>query len=285
MSSTASSSGLVRVSSNPDIRLFYSLDGPLDGSKPILALSNSLAANTHLWDAFTQAFASQHTILRYDARFHGQSPLSSTPDFDYAAGHTIEDLASDVVAILDHLKIAKLHAFVGLSIGAAVGLVLGAQHLERVDRVLVVGTRAENKAEDNAGHAARIAYGREKGPLALGRQSISRWFTPDWIAAHPDEIAHLESIVGTQNIEGFQASIAALRRLDLWHYADEVKRKGDGDRFVFVVGEWDTPVIPESRQLAERAGSRMVIIPGSGHIVNVQQPERFHELVREVIEG
>ncbi|RFU32126.1 hypothetical protein B7463_g4231, partial [Scytalidium lignicola] len=281
---TTTTTGLVQVSSTPDIRLFYSLDGPLDGSRPIIALSSSLAADTHLWDDFVTAFTPQYTILRYDARFHGQSPLSSTPDFDYAAGHTIEDLASDVVLLLDHLHITKLRAFIGLSIGAAVALVFGTQHPERVEHVLVVGTKAENKESANAGHQARITYGRENGPLALGRQSISRWFSADWITAHPDKVAKLEGIVGTQSIEGFEASIAALRRLDLWKYADEVKKRGHGERFVFVAGEWDTPVVPESRQLAKRAGSRMVVVPESGHIVNVQQPESFYEVVREVIE-
>ena len=101
----ATSTGFVQVSTNPDINIFYSIDGPLDGSKDIILLSNSLAATTHLWDEFVAEFAPKYTILRYDARFHGKSPLSSDLEFDYAAGHTIEDLADDVTKFLDHLHI------------------------------------------------------------------------------------------------------------------------------------------------------------------------------------
>lgn len=280
----STTTGLVKVSATPDIQIFYSVDGPLDGSKPIILLSNSLAADIHLWDEFVGAFSSNYTILRYDARFHGQSPLSTSADFDYFAGHSIEDLASDIIKLLDDLGIKHLRALIGLSIGAAVGLVFGAKYPDRVDHVLVVGTKAQSTPEANANHDVRIAYGRKYGPLPLGQQSISRWFKDDWIKENPEKIAKLESIVGKQSIEGFEASIAALKNLDLWPYAEDIGKKGDGGRFVFVAGEWDSTIPEESRQLAEKSGSKVAIIAKSGHIVNLQQPEAFHQVVRNILE-
>jgi pimeloyl-ACP methyl ester carboxylesterase len=79
MAPTNTSSGLVPLPSDPSVSIYYSVDGPSDGSKPIIALSNSLAATTHLWDDFVATFRDEYTIVRYDARFHGNSPLSKTP--------------------------------------------------------------------------------------------------------------------------------------------------------------------------------------------------------------
>lgn len=277
------SNGLVEVSETPNVRIFYLIDGPLDGSKDIIVLSNSLAATTQLWDEFVEDFGPDYTIIRYDARFHGKSPLSSDPEFDYAAGHSIEDLADDVIKILDHLKIKIVKAIVGLSIGAAVGLIVGARHPERVQHVVVVGTRARSNPDSNAAHTYRIKFGYENGPVALGRQSIARWFDEQWRAENPEKNAHAEDIYCRQSIEGYEASIAALRPMDLMPFAVDIGKRGDGGRFALVAGEWDGNVPQESRELADRMGSEVFIVAKSGHITPIQQPKALHEIVRKVI--
>ena len=281
--SVATSNGCVEVSERPNIRLFYTIDGPLDGSRDVLVLSNSLAATTQLWDEFVSDFVPEYTVLRYDARFHGKSPLTSEPGFDYAKGHTIEDLADDVIKILDHLKIKKVKAIVGLSIGAAGGLIVGAKHPHRVEHVVVVGTRARSNPDSNAAHTYRIKFGYENGPLALGRQSIARWFDEGWRTANPEKAAHAEEIYCKQSIEGYEASIAALRPMDLMPFAADIGKRGDGGRFAFVAGEWDGNVPQESNELADQMGSEVFIVTESGHITPIQQPKALHDIVRKVI--
>ncbi|KAF4965349.1 hypothetical protein FSARC_6844 [Fusarium sarcochroum] len=277
------SAGLVQVSTTPNISLFYCVNGPLDGSKPIILLSSSLAANIHLWDYFVPAFNDKYTIIRYDARFHGKSPQASEPDYNYSKGHTIEELTDDVLKILDHLEIERVQAFVGLSIGAAVGLILGAKHPERVEKVAVVGTRATSNPESNTNHTTRIRFGYENGLLALGRQSISRWFDKEWLEADPERTAFIEDIYAKQSVQGYEASIAALRPLNLFPYVEDIGRRGDGARFVFIAGELDGTVPRESQELGEISGSKVIVIPGSHHITPLQMPEVFHKTVTEEI--
>ena len=278
-SSSDKLSGLIAVSKQPDIRLFYTLSSPISPTKPIIVTSNSLAAATPLWDDFAAAFAPTHTIIRYDARFHGQSPLSTSPGFDYQKGHTIEDLAEDVVKLLDALGVQIPVTYVGLSIGAGVGVILGAKYPERFERLVIVGTKAQAAPGDDQAFDARIEFLRIEGPRSQAQQSVQRWFGESWIASNPDKAKFVEEIVSKQSFEGFIASVAALRRLNLWSYADDIKKRGDGGRLLFVVGEWDTAVVEDTKALAERAGSEVVVVEGAGHIVNVQQPERFHDLV------
>ncbi|OAA54252.1 hypothetical protein SPI_08871 [Niveomyces insectorum RCEF 264] len=55
---------------------------------------------------------------------------------------------------------------------------------------------------------------------------------------------------------------------------------------LYVVGAQDNAlVVDESRALAAATGSRLEVVPACGHIVNVQQPEAFHALVRAWLEG
>ncbi|OAA56729.1 Alpha/beta hydrolase fold-1 [Niveomyces insectorum RCEF 264] len=275
--------GLVVVSPIDDVRIFYTVDGRIDGSKPILLFANSLAASTRLWDGSIDTFAQDYTIVRYDMRFHGESPLSSNLRLDYAVGHSMEDLTDDLLKFVDHLNIKELDAFVGLSIGAAVGLIFGAKHPDRVRRVVVVGTRATSNPDSNAQHAYCIGFGRANGPAALGRQSIARWFDAKFAATYPEQIAHAEAVYGNQSIKGYEASIAALRVMNLLPYAEDIGKRKYGQRFVHVGGELDGTVPQESNQLVEEMGSQVVVIPKSGHITNIQLPDEFHAVLQNIL--
>ncbi|KAH7084375.1 Alpha/Beta hydrolase protein [Paraphoma chrysanthemicola] len=278
-------SGLVTISTEPDIRIFYTLSAPISSSKPIIVVSNSLAAATPLWDDFTAHFVTTHNILRYDARFHGRSPLSTSPDFDYDKGHSIEDLASDVAKLLDALDVKQPVTFVGLSIGGGVGVVLAAQYPDKFDKLIIVGTKAAAVAGDDEAFTSRVEFFRQHGSRATAAQSVQRWFGDSWIAAHPETATTVQDIVAGQSLEGYKASVAALITLDLSPHVEEVRKRGHGQKLLFVVGEWDAePVVHDTKTLAERTGSQVVVVKEAGHIVNVQQPERFHEVVRSKLD-
>ncbi|KIW13025.1 hypothetical protein PV08_08212 [Exophiala spinifera] len=281
--------GFVTLPDVKNVNIYYELHNPVHArttnQMPVVLLSNSLAANTALWKHVVDSFSAEYTILTYDHRFHGKSPLPDTGvgSYDFEQGHDIADLAADVIALLDALKVQKVHAAVGLSIGAAVVLVAGASNPGRFDQILVVGTKAEASPGDDASHDARIDLAKAQGMSAMNEQSLKRWFGEGWIAKNPDTAAFVkdEVLAGTP-VEGFIASVQALKRLNLWASVDKISQEGHGDKFLFVVGEDDAPVVVrDTKALAERAGSAFVEVGNSGHIVSVQNPEALERLIRE----
>ena len=100
---------------------------------------------------------------------------------------TTEDQADGVKAVLDHLGIDKLHAFIGASYGGMVGLVLGARHPDRLTRLLVfcAAHRSHPMATGLRALQRRIVElaadaGRESEGLALARQlAITTYRTPE----------------------------------------------------------------------------------------------------------
>ena len=56
----------------------------------------------------------QFRVFRYDTRGHGQSSVTPGP-------YSIEQLAGDVLALLDHLNLDRVH-FCGLSMGGQTGM-------------------------------------------------------------------------------------------------------------------------------------------------------------------
>lgn len=72
-------------------------------------------------------------VVGLDARGHGRSTKLYTP-----AGYETSVLAGDVVALLDRLRLDRVHA-VGFSMGAGIGLQLAMEHPGRVGAVVVAG--------------------------------------------------------------------------------------------------------------------------------------------------
>ncbi|HLW13211.1 MAG TPA: alpha/beta fold hydrolase, partial [Casimicrobiaceae bacterium] len=73
--------------------------------------------------------------MRYDSRGHGASQATLGP-------YSIDQLARDALALLDALAIAHAH-FCGVSMGGMVGLWLGINAPERIDRLVVANTAAK----------------------------------------------------------------------------------------------------------------------------------------------
>jgi homoserine O-acetyltransferase/O-succinyltransferase len=100
---------------------------------------------------------------------------------------TTEDQANGVNAVLDHLGIEKLHAFIGASYGGMVGLVLGALHPDRLSRLLVccAAHRSHPMATGLRALQRRIVElaadaGRESEGLALARElAMTTYRTPE----------------------------------------------------------------------------------------------------------
>lgn len=90
-----------------------------------------------LWPMeFCQTLAEQgYFVVRYD---HRDTGFSSSINFDVNP-YTLLDMATDVVHILDHYKLQHAH-IVGVSMGGAVAMILGAHYPERVRSLTLLAT-------------------------------------------------------------------------------------------------------------------------------------------------
>ena len=158
-------------------RLYYKLSGAATG--PVLMFSNSLGTTVDMWEPQLAAFESRYRILRYDMRGHGQSDLTPGPC-------SIAALGQDVVALLDELRIPKVH-FCGLSVGGVIGQWLGANAAQRLASLVLCNTAAKIGTAD--GWNQRIADVTQDGMASITEAVLQRWFTPAFRDRSPDIIA------------------------------------------------------------------------------------------------
>src|SRR5690349_5327544 len=135
--------------------IHYEMKG--DAGKPVLMFCNSLGTNLHMWDGQMAEALKHFRVLRYDRRGHGESGVPAGP-------YSRALLGGDALAVLDAAKVEKTN-WCGLSMGGMVGMWLGANAPQRVNRLILSNTSAyfENKQIWND----RIALVKEKGLAAI----------------------------------------------------------------------------------------------------------------------
>lgn len=244
------------------MRLAWRADGP--AGAPAVVLSPSLGTTASLWEAQTGALASARRVIRHDHPGHGESPI---PDGPVSAA----DIGAGVLDLLDELGVGRA-SFCGISLGGMVGMWLGANAPERVDRLVLACTGARLGAPEV--YLERAARVRAEGTAFLLEGARERWFTPVFreSAAATRVLDELLAIAP----EGYAACCEAVGRFD---FRDELGRIGQPTLVVY--GEEDPvtppPVVDELTggiPRATRAG-----IAHASHLANVEQPDSFTSVV------
>ena len=247
----------------PGVRLHYQLDG--DASLPVLVLSNSLGTNLEMWQPQMPALTRQFRVLRYDTRGHGQSAVTEGP-------YRIAQLGGDVIALLDHLGLQRVH-FCGLSMGGITGMWLALNHAERLNKLILCNTAAYIGPPEN--WTNRAATVQRDGVGSIAAAVVDKWLTPDFAAAQPALVQHLRAMLSATDANGYAANCLAVRDSDL---RGEIARIATPT--LVIAGSGDIPTPPaDGHYLAEAIPGARYVELYAAHLSNLQQVDGFSEAV------
>lgn len=236
----------------------------IEGSGPWVTLVHSLATDLTLWDDIAKELVKQFTVLRYDARGHGQTDAPEGP-YDFLM------LVGDFVGLLDVLKIERTH-FVGLSMGGMLGQHFALAHPDRLDRLAIVSSTSHVPLEARALWDERIALARTQGMQAHVESTLGRWFTAPYRSAHPEVMARIGALVAATPVAGFAGWGAAICTLDVTRQLAAVRVPT-----LVVCGADDPGTPPAANAVIASAipGARLEIIPSASHQLVIEQAETF----------
>jgi 3-oxoadipate enol-lactonase len=247
-----------------DASLYYEVTG---AGRPIVLL-HGFSFDRRLWDDQAAALSHAHTVVRYDLRGFGRSTMGSE-----SYTH-----AQDLKALLDHLGLDRA-AVLGLSLGGGAAINFAIAYPAAVLALIVadpsLGGFAWSQAFTGAQAAVRAAA-KDAGvqaardiwlSLPMFRSSMS----------NPMVATRLSAMVG--DYSGWH-----------WLNADRgrrfsppaIERLGEVSAPTLVaVGEYD---IHDFQQIASTLEAGVpdawkVVIPGVGHVANLEAPDRFNEIV------
>jgi 3-oxoadipate enol-lactonase len=236
-----------------------------------------------------------HAFPLNSAMWNGQLPLSSggwhivAPDFrgmnggegDRAAS-SVDDYAGDVVDLLDSLHV-KEAVIAGLSVGGYVAFALLRLAPNYVQGLVLADTRAEaDTPEGVEGRKKMLALLHEKGASAVADDMIPKLLSQSAQRTKPDLVADVRAMTLKNSTAGIEGMITAMMtRPDSTPVLATIHRPT-----LILVGSDDAATPPAASEKMRGAipGSELVVIPGAGHLSNLEQPVIFNAALDEFLQ-
>jgi pimeloyl-ACP methyl ester carboxylesterase len=283
------------------MRLSARVAGDPDADVTVV-LAHGWMLSSESWSTEAAALADRARVVSYDQRGHGAS--------GWAPGvrATIAGLGEDLRAVLEQLVPRGRVVLVGHSMGGMTIMALAAAHPDvvgtRVAGVVLVGTSAGGLrqvtlglgrvAAGAAGVMTRMvmAFARRWPRLAnglrrliprrvrLGRVQL-RWllFGPD---ARPETVAACAELIDATPMRTMGEYHRALMEHDVRGALGPLR----GVPVVIMVGELDrlTPVEHSRVLAAALPEAELVVVPGCGHLLPMEQPRLVTERIVSLVE-
>ena len=265
----------------PDgVRLYYEESGK---GTPVVFV-HEFSGDLRSWQLQVRHFRRSHRCIAFNARGY---PPSDVPESvsKYSQALAVEDIRT----VMRHLKIKKAH-IVGCSMGSQATLHFGLTYPRLAISLTVIGagsgsnfaTRAEQKRASEA-NAKRYEATPLKDILAALRKAPNRVRLKEknpraWVDFGKRFLEH--SNQGCANIQrGIQGTRAPLRSFESGFRAFKVPLH-------VVVGDEDTGALDSSLFLRRLVpGARLTVLPATGHLVNLEEPEIFNRLTERFLEA
>jgi pimeloyl-ACP methyl ester carboxylesterase len=199
--------------------------------------------------------------------------FGKTPVVDAGRPATIDDFAADIEACLDGLSIERA-AIGGLSMGGYVTFALLRRNPSLFSAVLLADTRSGADTPDaRERRQAMLDTLRRQGAAAVADQMMPKLMSTSTVSTRPDLVAAVRRTIEATPVAAIAGAIEALMsRPDSTADLSRVPAP-----CLVIVGADDSLTPPGESESMHRAiaGSRLVVLPGAGHLSNLESPEAF----------
>jgi len=235
------------------------------GEGPLLLFLHGIGGRRQNWDPQLAFFSRKFKAAAWDARGYGDSD-------DYEGPLQFSVFSDDVLRVLDHFKVEKTN-LIGLSMGGRIARNFALHHPERVDRLVLANTTPGFGSLTPQQVRDFVDQRRNADPLEQAKRLVSPRARP---GAFDDLVASLRAVHRESYLKTVEASVAQ----DLAAPLEQIQAPT-----LVVTSDEDTLYPPAiARDMVRRIpGAALALIEGAGHLSNMEQPERFNQVVLEFL--
>jgi pimeloyl-ACP methyl ester carboxylesterase len=261
-----------------DVRLYYEESGT---GVPIVFL-HEFAGDHRSWEPQLRHFSRTYRCVTFAAR--GFPPSDVPPE---ESAYSQNRAVADVLAVLDATGIDRAFV-VGNSMGGFGALHFALQHADRTLGAVVGGCGYGAHPDKEAAFRAES----EKVAVAFeteGAEAMSQWYgvgparvqyeakDPRGHAEHVQVLAEHDPVGAANTMRGVQKGRPSL-------YAMENELAACQPPVLVIAGDEDNGVL-ETDLMLKRTIPRcgLAILPKSGHVTNLEEPELFNDLVQRFL--
>ena len=236
------------------------------GSGHPLVLIHGFTLDTRMWDDQFEGFATHHQAIRYDVRGFGKSALPTEASYD----HT-----DDLYALMQHLGIDSAY-ILGLSMGGRIAIDFALTYPTATDALIPVDAGLSGFQFKEFSLVFIWQTAKESGL----QEAKTAWLN------HPIlEVARQNGSVNSRMIQ-------MVKDYSGWHWFNDDPRRALQPPAIERLDEIETPTLAivgerdilDCHRIADLLEERItcakkIVMPGVGHMSNMEAPERFNEIV------
>lgn len=260
------------------VNLYYEKTG---SGEPIVFV-HEFAGDYRSWEPQMRYFGRRYRCIAYNARGY---PPSDVPEDSRM--YSQDRAREDILVILDHCGFEKAH-IVGLSMGGFATLHFGLHHPSRAHSLVVAGCGYGAETDKREQFRAEV-----EATAALIEQSTGEEFAAKY-AEGPTRIqfknkdprgwAEFRGLLAEHSRKGAALTMRGVqkRRPSLFELEEQMRELTVPT--LVMTGDEDEPcLIPAVFMKRTIPSAALVVLPNSGHTINLEEPEAFNRTVDEFL--
>jgi 3-oxoadipate enol-lactonase len=241
-----------------------------------LVLLHAFPLNGRMFEPQMEALSQSRRVVAPDYPGFGRSPRTpAQPDVRY--------YAEGVRRLLDRLHLERV-VLGGVSMGGYVAFECMRHFPDRISALVLANTRPEPDSEEIRENRKEMALRVAKeGVEVLVELQMERLLAPDTLRNDDDLVENVRAMILENSPDGTVAALGAMRERP-----DSTPLLGEIAVPTLVVGgEEDGISSPEvmGAMAAKIPGAHHVTIPRTGHLSNLEAPEKFTATLEEFLES
>ncbi len=264
------------------------LGGHLEREKPVLAFSDdgsgipivllhAFPLHRRMWDSQVAAWRSRYRFITPDFRGFGQSPTTQEEA-------RMESFADDILLLLESLFLSSQVVLLGLSMGGYVAFEFARKYPQRLRGLILVATQPINDSEQARQTRFETAdLVRRHGTGILVERMLPRLLGQTTQEARPTVVETVRQLILANPAMGVaKACYALASRRDSTPVLEGIQVP------TLIVGGEEDKIIPESQlQIMQKLipHSQLAVVKGSGHLINLEQPEEFNRIILQFLDN
>lgn len=255
-----------------EIDLYYEVHGK---GKPLVFLSG-FSTHHMTWLSYIESFEKEFQIVLLDNRGAGQTTAPKTP-------YSIETMAADTIALLDHLNIEKA-SFVGSSMGTAITQTIGYKYPQRIDKGALIAPFHKLPKASQFKIATTGKLMQANVPIEIVIDTVLPWlFSNTFLSSTEKYQKKAEEMANNpylQTPEGFAGQFEALKGFDSSPFLSEIEAP-----MLILAGEEDlsSPLWCAQYLYDHLKHATLHTFPHVGHMAHVERREEVIELIKQFV--